>query len=164
MNYKKSVLVMTLVLAVTTLATQTVHAKGRVLGTYEKNYAAGYADGFWKAREPNTYNNPVFAGCHPGDVRVTYYYHKGRVKATERIARTKVGYAKHKFSQRAGYCTISFNKDALETTSPKIVCAAFTHEYGHLLGKHHSTDPVSVMYASFNPENEAFSGKFPCNP
>jgi hypothetical protein len=42
-------------------------------------------------------------------------------------------------------CSIEYASRALQETPPAI-CAAIVHEYGHLWGHDHSTDPTNVMY------------------
>jgi Matrixin len=139
-------------------------AKGKTMNTYSKEYAIGYTEGFWSAREPKTYKSSRYDGCKPGNVKISYYYSKNKNQTIERIARAKVGYAKKKYSSKPGYCTIQFNKHALETATEKTICVAFVHEYGHLLGYTHSLDKKSVMFKALDPHNEALSGPYPCNP
>lgn len=46
-------------------------------------------------------------------------------------------------------CEIVFKWEAWQWSGP-IICTAMVHEYGHLMGFEHSTDPRSIMFPGWN--------------
>jgi hypothetical protein len=56
------------------------------------------------------------------------------------------------FRDAFGGCYVWLNLKQSRTLTGSEICKTALHEYGHLTGLSHSTDPSDVMYAPFQPD------------
>lgn len=63
----------------------------------------------------------------------------------------------------AGNCKIWINAAAFSSWPAGRACMIFIHEWGHLLGYGHSSNPADVMYYGTDPWNNIPYVRWPCN-
>lgn len=74
----------------------------------------------------------------------------------KRLRYSVLAYSDFYINQPGDYytnCRVVLNSVRIPTESAAKLCAVLVHEYGHLAGRHHVSDPYSIMYPMITNKN-----------
>lgn len=97
-------------------------------------------------------------GCPDGIVSVSLQSPTGAFRADKVSAWTAEGHEplmwSRPFDTSSQRCTVYINSDRVARWGMTWieVCSGMIHEYGHLAGQEHSTNPLSIMYPNYRPD------------
>lgn len=102
-------------------------------GAGEAQDSLSIAWGYWRTLLPSSFVER-HSTCRPGDVRIDWHLSLGSAMATATLDGCLLGDP-----------VIDLERPTIRGLSDRHGCAVITHEYGHLLGFRHVSDPDALM-------------------